>query len=125
MREVHQTDRAPRAIGPYSQAVRAEGKLFFMSGQIPLLPNGELLEGTVAEQARQCLENMKALLESAGLSLANVVKTTVFLADMADFAAMNEVYARYFDASPPARSAVAVKTLPKNVAVEIEAIAVF
>lgn len=125
MREVHQTDRAPRAIGPYSQAVRAEGKLFFMSGQIPLLPNGELVEGTVAEQARQCLENMKALLESAGLSLANVVKTTVFLADMADFAAMNEVYARYFDASPPARSAVAVKTLPKNVAVEIEAIAVF
>lgn len=96
-----------------------------MSGQIPLLPNGELVEGTVAEQARQCLENMKALLESAGLSLANVVKTTVFLADMADFAAMNEVYARYFDASPPARSAVAVKTLPKNVAVEIEAIAVF
>ncbi len=125
MREVHQTDRAPRAIGPYSQAVRAEGKLFFMSGQIPLLPNGELLEGTVAEQARQCLENMKALLESAGLSLANVVKTTVFLADMADFAAMNEVYAQYFDTAPPARSAVAVKTLPKNVAVEIEAIAVF
>ena len=117
------TTQAPAAIGPYSQAIEAGG-LVFVSGQLPINPaTGEFAQGGIKELTRQSLENMKAILATAGRTLDNVVKTTVFLADMADFAEMNEVYAEYFQAPFPARSAVAVKTLPKNVLVEVEVIA--
>lgn len=116
------TEKAPGAIGPYSQAIDC-GPFIYASGQIPLDPaTGEMAEGITA-QTRQSLANVKAILEAAGLSMANVVKTTVFLADMNDFAAMNTVYAEAFEAPYPARSAVAVKQLPKNALVEIEVIA--
>lgn len=116
------TEKAPGAIGPYSQAIDC-GPFVYASGQIPLNPEtGEMAEGITA-QTRQSLANVKAILEAAGLTMANVVKTTVFLADMNDFAAMNEVYAQAFEAPFPARSAVAVRTLPKNALVEIEVIA--
>lgn len=116
------TDKAPGAIGPYSQAIDA-GAFVFISGQIPVDPaTGNIPEGITA-QTTQSLANVRAILAEAGLTVANVVKTTVFLADMADFGPMNEVYASVFTAPFPARSAVAVKTLPKNVLVEIEVIA--
>lgn len=116
------TNEAPGAIGPYSQAIDT-GSFIFASGQIPINPaDGSIPEGIKA-QTVQSLANVKAILKAAGLTTANVVKTTVFLADMGDFAAMNEVYAETFEAPYPARSAVAVKTLPKNVLVEIEVIA--
>ena len=119
-----QTEKAPAAIGPYSQAIDSGAGLVFVSGQLPIDPStGAFPEGGVKEQTRQSLTNAKAILEAEGLSLKNVVKTTVFLADMADFAAMNEVYAQFFTAPYPARSAVAVKTLPKGALVEIECIA--
>ena len=115
--------KAPAAIGPYSQAIAANGFLF-ISGQLPIDPaTGNFAEGGIRELTRQSLENVKSILAEAGLTLADVVKTTVFLADMSDFAAMNEVYAEYFTAPAPARSAVAVKTLPKGGVVEIEVIA--
>jgi 2-iminobutanoate/2-iminopropanoate deaminase len=124
MKEIISTDRAPKAIGPYSQAVRVNGFLF-ISGQIPLDPaTGVILNGSVGEQTERILENIKGLLESAGLSLQNVVKTTVFLKDIADFASMNDVYGRYFVNNPPARSTVEVARLPRDAKVEIEAIAV-
>ena len=117
------TTNAPAAIGPYSQAIEANG-FVFVSGQIPLDPaTGELVEGDIATLTRQCLTNANNILKEAGLSLANVIKTTVFLADMADFAEMNSEYANFFPTPAPARSAVAVKTLPKGVRVEIECIA--
>ncbi|MDD6498701.1 MAG: RidA family protein [Bacteroidales bacterium] len=117
------TTNAPAAIGPYSQAIKV-GELVFVSGQLPIDPaTGAFAEGGIKELTRQSLTNMKAILEEAGTSMANVVKTTVFLADMNDFAAMNEVYAEFFTAPFPARSAVAVKTLPKGALVEIECIA--
>jgi 2-iminobutanoate/2-iminopropanoate deaminase len=117
------TDRGPKAIGPYSQAIRANGFLF-VSGQIPLDPKTQqLVNGNISAQAERVLENLKGILESAGSSLARVVKTTVFLADMNDFTAMNEVYSRYFTANPPARSTVEVSKLPRNVRVEIDVIA--
>lgn len=117
------TTKAPAAIGPYSQAIKVGG-LVFVSGQLPINPaTGAFAEGGIKELTRQSLTNMKAILEEAGTSIANVVKTTVFLADMNDFAAMNEVYAEFFAAPFPARSAVAVKTLPKGALVEIECIA--
>ena len=117
------TTSAPAAIGPYSQAIKV-GELVFVSGQLPIDPaTGAFAEGGIKELTRQSLTNMKAILEEAGTSMANVVKTTVFLADMNDFAAMNEVYAEFFAAPFPARSAVAVKTLPKGALVEIECIA--
>lgn len=117
------TDQAPGAIGPYSQAVAADGWVF-CSGQIPIDPaTGDLVGGDIAAQTDQVLKNVAAVLAAAGGGLSNVVKTTVFLADMGDFAAMNEVYARHFGDHRPARAAVAVRTLPKNVSVEIEAIA--
>ena len=123
MKPVH-TSKAPAAIGPYSQAIDSGAGLVFVSGQLPIDPaTGAFPEGGVGEQTRQSLTNAKAILEEAGLGLGNVVKTTVFLADMADFAAMNEVYAQFFAAPFPARSAVAVKTLPKGALVEIECIA--
>jgi 2-iminobutanoate/2-iminopropanoate deaminase len=117
------TGRAPAAIGPYSQAVRS-GSLVFCSGQIPLDPaTGQLVEGGIEAQTAQVLDNLTAVLAAAGLTLGDVVKTTVFLVSMDDFPAMNEVYARYFDEDPPARSTIAVAALPKGARVEIEAIA--
>jgi 2-iminobutanoate/2-iminopropanoate deaminase len=117
------TDKAPGAIGPYSQAVSVDGWVF-CSGQIPIDPgSGELVEGDIGAQTDQVLKNLAAVLEAAGSSLSRVVKTTVFLADMADFGGMNEVYAEHFGGHRPARAALAVKTLPKNVSVEIEAVA--
>ena len=119
-----QTDQAPAAIGPYSQAIESGASLVFVSGQIPIDPaTGAFVPGGIREQTRQSLTNAQAILAAAGLGLENVVKTTVFLADMGDFAAMNEVYAQFFAAPYPARSAVAVKTLPKGALVEIECIA--
>ena len=117
------TPKAPGAIGPYSQAVRVGG-FVYTSGQLPIDPaTGTFPEGGIEAQTRQSLTNIQAILEAAGLSMKNVIKTTVFLADMGDFAAMNTVYAEFFEAPFPARSAVAVKTLPKNALVEIEVIA--
>lgn len=122
MKALH-TDKAPAAIGPYSQAIEVNG-MVFASGQIPLDPaTGNVVEGGIKEQTRQALTNAKAIMEAAGLTLANVVKTTVFMADMNDFAAMNEVYSTFFTEPYPARSAVAVKALPKGVLVEVECIA--
>ena len=118
------TSNAPAAIGPYSQAVDSGAGLVFLSGQLPIDPaTGAFPEGGIQAQTRQSLRNVQAILAAAGLSMANVVKTTVFLADMGDFAAMNEVYAQFFSEPFPARSAVAVKTLPKGALVEIECIA--
>ena len=123
MKKVISTSKAPAAIGPYSQAIQV-GNLVFASGQIPINPaTGNFVEGGVKEQARQSLTNVKAILEEAGLTLDNVVKTTVFLADMNDFADVNAVYAEFFAEPYPARSAVAVKALPKGALVEIEVIA--
>ena len=118
------TEKAPGAIGPYSQAIEVNG-FVFASGQIPINPaTGEVVEGGIQEQTRQALTNASEVMKAAGLDLSHVVKTTVFMADMNDFAAMNEVYATFFSAPFPARSAVAVKTLPKGVLVEVECIAV-
>ena len=118
------TSNAPAAIGPYSQVVESGAGLVFLSGQLPIDPaTGAFPEGGIQAQTRQSLRNVQAILAAAGLSLANVVKTTVFLADMGDFAAMNEVYATFFVEPFPARSAVAVKALPKGALVEIECIA--
>ncbi len=118
-----QTDRAPQAIGPYSQAIKANG-FVFASGQIPLDPTtGQLIEGDVRAQTERVLNNVQAVLEAAGSSLSQVVKTTVFLADMNDFAAMNEVYAGFFGATRPARSTVQAARLPRDVGVEIEVVA--
>ena len=122
-RTVVRTDAAPGAIGPYSQAIVA-GDLVFCSGQIPLDPaTGQVVEGAIEEQTRQVMLNLRALLEAAGSSLDSVVKTTIFLADMNDFATVNAVYAEYFGAEPPARSTVQAARLPRDVRVEIEAIA--
>ena len=117
------TKQAPAAIGPYSQAIQV-GNLVYTSGQIPIDPStGAFVEGGIKEQTRQSLTNVKAILEEAGLNMSNVVKTTVFMADMGDFADMNAVYAEFFSEPYPARSAVAVKTLPKGALVEIEVVA--
>lgn len=119
------TDKAPAAIGPYSQAIKA-GNLLFCSGQIPLDPaTGEIVPGDVVLQAEQVMKNIIATLEAAGAGLNDVVKTTIFLADMGDFAAVNQVYGSYFSSHKPARSTVAVKTLPRNALLEIEVIAAF
>jgi 2-iminobutanoate/2-iminopropanoate deaminase len=124
LKTVIATDKAPRAIGPYSQAIVHNG-LAFLSGQIPLDPaTGELVEGGIAAQTERVLENIKSVLAACGSSLDRVVKTTVFLRDMGEFAEMNEVYGRYFSASPPARSTVQAARLPRDVRVEIEAIAI-
>jgi 2-iminobutanoate/2-iminopropanoate deaminase len=123
MKKVISTTKAPAAIGPYSQAIKV-GNLVYTSGQIPIDPaTGSFVEGGIKEQTRQSLQNVKAILEEAGLTMKNVVKTTVFMADMNDFADMNAVYAEFFAEPFPARSAVAVKTLPKGALVEIEVIA--
>ena len=117
------TTAAPGAIGPYSQAIDT-GTFVFASGQLPVDPSTGTMPADITAQTEMSLRNVAAVLAGAGLTLANVVKTTVFLADMGDFAAMNEVYARYFPAPFPARSAVAVRTLPENALVEIEVVAV-
>jgi 2-iminobutanoate/2-iminopropanoate deaminase len=122
MKEIISTDNAPSAIGPYSQAVKT-GNLVFVSGQIPFDPaTGEFVSQEVAEQTEQVLKNLSAVLEAAGSSLNNVVKTTVFLADMNDFAAMNDIYAKYFSENKPARATVQAARLPRDARVEIEAI---
>ena len=123
MKQVISTKKAPAAIGPYSQAIQV-GNLVYTSGQIPIDPaTGVFADGGIKEQTRQSLTNVKAILEEVGLSMSNVVKTTVFMADMGDFAEMNSVYAEFFSEPYPARSAVAVKTLPKGALVEIEVVA--
>lgn len=122
MKALH-SDNAPKAVGPYSQAIEANG-FVFASGQLPIDPaTNAFVEGGVKEQTRQSLTNAQSVLKVAGLDLSHVIKTTVFLSDMADFAAMNEVYAEFFNEPYPARSAIAVKTLPKNALVEVECIA--
>lgn len=122
MKEIIATDKGPKAIGPYSQAVKGNG-IIFTAGQIPFDPaTGQLIEGDVARQTARVLENLKAIVEAAGSSLDRAVKATVYLKDMNDFAAMNEVYARYFPKEPPARSTVEAARLPRNVCVEIDLI---
>lgn len=116
-----QTERAPAAIGPYSQAMQV-GSLLFTSGQIPLRADGTLVEGGIAEQTQQVLDNLRAVIEAAGGSMAQVIKTTVFMQDLQDFATMNAIYDAAFDGHRPARSAVQVARLPRDVLVEIEAI---
>jgi len=123
-REIIVTDRAPAAIGPYSQGVRVNGFIFF-SGQIPLNPfSGEVVLGDIKVQAELVMNNIEALLTASGTGFENVVKTTIFLTNLADFAVVNEIYGRRFTGEPPARSTVEVKALPKGVAIEIEVIAV-
>jgi 2-iminobutanoate/2-iminopropanoate deaminase len=122
-KEIIHTNSAPKAIGPYSQAVKAGG-LVYCSGQIPLDPaTMELVQGSVADQTRRVMDNLKAVLDASGSSLAHVLKTTVFLRDMNDFAEMNAAYGEYFRVDPPARATVQVARLPKDVAVEIDCIA--
>ena len=124
MKKIISTNEAPAAVGPYSQAVRA-GSMVFCAGQIPLDPkSGQIVSQDVAEQTRRVLDNLTAVLKSARLTLSDVVKTTVFVTDLADFQTVNEIYAKYFSAQPPARSTVQVAALPKAARVEIEAIAV-
>lgn len=124
MKEIIATDRAPRAIGPYSQAVRA-GNLIFASGQIPIDPaTGEFVAGGIAEQTEQVMRNLTQVFAAANVGLNQVVKTTVFLLDMNEFTAMNEVYGRFFSENPPARATVQAARLPRDARVEIEAIAV-
>jgi 2-iminobutanoate/2-iminopropanoate deaminase len=123
VKEIVATDKGPKAIGPYSQAIKANG-FVYTAGQIPFDPaTGQLIEGDVAKQTARVMENLKAILEAAGSSLEKTVKATVFLKDMNDFAAMNEVYGRYFSQDPPARSTVEVARLPRDVRVEIDLVA--
>ncbi len=123
MKKVIKTAKAPSAIGPYSQAIQV-GNLVYTSGQIPIDPStGAFVEGGIKEQTRQSLQNVKSILEEAGLTMCDVLKTTVFMADINDFVEMNAVYAEFFTKPYPARSAVAVKTLPKGALVEIEVVA--
>jgi 2-iminobutanoate/2-iminopropanoate deaminase len=123
VKQIIQTEQAPKAIGPYSQAIKSNG-FVFASGQIPIIPEtGEFVAGGIAEQTEQVLNNLSRVLEAAGSGLNRVVKTTVFLADMEEFAAMNEVYGKFFSDEPPARATVEASRLPRDARVEIEAIA--
>jgi len=123
-KKVIQTEKAPKAIGPYSQAIQA-GNFLFLSGQIPIDPKtGELVKGDIRKQTQQVLENIKGILESQGLGMENVVKVTIFLKDIGNFNQVNEVYATYFPSSPPARSTVEVAKLPRDADIEIEALAI-
>jgi 2-iminobutanoate/2-iminopropanoate deaminase len=122
-RKTIRTSRAPTPIGPYNQAVAVEGRVVYTAGQIPLVPStGEIISGDIKAQTKQVLENLAAILEAAGSDLAHVVKTTVFLKNMREFAAMSEVYGEYFQNDPPARTTVEVARLPKDARVEIEAV---
>ncbi|MBU0520248.1 RidA family protein [bacterium] len=124
MRQIISTDKAPAAIGPYNQAIVAGGAFVFTAGQLPMDPaTGDIVGEDIKEQTHLALKNLSAVLQAAGSSLSNVVKVTVFLQNMSDFAGMNEVYAEYFGASPPARSAVEVAQVPKGALVEVEAVA--
>jgi len=121
-KKVIQTDKAPKAIGPYSQAIQA-GNFLFLSGQIPLDPvSGEVVKGDIRQQTKRVLENIKGVLESQNLNMGDVVKVTIFLKDLGNFNQVNEVYATYFPSSPPARSTIEVARLPRDVGIEIEAI---
>ncbi|HUL22194.1 MAG TPA: RidA family protein [Thermodesulfobacteriota bacterium] len=123
IKKVIQTEKAPKAIGPYSQAIRA-GNFLFLSGQIPLDPKTEeLVKGDIGQQTQQALENIKGILESQKLGMEDVVKVTIFLKDVGNFSRVNEVYRTYFPSSPPARSTVEVARLPRDVEIEVEAIA--
>ena len=122
MKSEIRTDNAPQPIGPYVQAIKTSGDFLFLSGQIPLKPDGSMVDGAIKEQTIQVIENIKAVLAEAGCTLDNVAKTTVFLKDMNDFVSMNEIYAEYFGGNPPARSAIEVARLPKDVLVEIECV---
>jgi len=123
-RTVVSTPKAPAAIGPYSQGIVVAQHLVFTAGQVPMIPaTGEIVQGDIQAQTKQVMENIRAILEAAGSNLASVVKTTVFMKDLGEFAAMNEAYAAYFPQSPPARSTVQVTRLPRDVRIEIEAIA--
>lgn len=126
MREVIKTSSAPAAIGPYSQGIRVSaGKMLFTAGQVPLDPaTGQMVTGDIKAQTRRVLENIEAILQAAGASFENVVKTTVFMTDLNEFAAMNEVYAEFFSTNPPARSTVEVRALPRGAKVEIETMAI-
>jgi 2-iminobutanoate/2-iminopropanoate deaminase len=124
-RSVVSTAHAPGAIGPYSQAIQAEGKFLFLSGQIPLKPDGQLVLGDINEQTAQVMENLSAVLAAAGLTFANVVKTTILLSSMDHFGAVNAIYGAHFPSDPPARATYAVAGLPRGVDIEIEAIAVY
>ena len=121
--KVISTNKAPKAIGPYSQAIEING-MVFTSGQIALLPSGELIDGGIEQQTHQVMKNLSNILDEAGISLKNIVKTTIFLSDMSDFEKVNNIYESYFIPPFPVRSTVAVKTLPKNVKVEIDCIAI-
>lgn len=125
LREAISTNKAPAAIGPYSQAVRATGNFLFLSGQVALDADGKFVGGAVADQTKQAMENVGNVLAEAGLTYENIVKTTIFLSSMDHFVAVNEVYGSYFSSKPPARSTVAVAGLPKGADVEIETIAVY
>ena len=123
MKKIIQTDKAPKAIGPYSQGVWA-GNLLFISGQIPIDPEtGEMIKGDIRQQTERVLQNIKAILESQGLGMEDVIKTTIFLKNMDNFQKVNETYATYFSSQPPARSTVEVARLPKDAEIEIEAVA--
>lgn len=123
MKEIVSTDKAPKAIGPYSQAVKS-GNFIFVSGQLPIDPLTQQMPQTVSEQTEICIKNIKNILESAGFSIKDIVKTTVFMTDLSKFNEMNSKYSEFFDANPPSRATVEVKALPKGATVEIEAIAV-
>ena len=124
MKKIIQTEKAPAAIGPYSQAILVQDNLIYTAGQIPLDPqSGELLNSTIEEATSRVLDNLKAVLEAAGSSIDKVIKTTVFMTNLSEFAQMNEIYATYFGENPPARSAVQVAALPKGARIEIEAVA--
>ena len=125
MKQIIRTDNAPQPIGPYSQAVSAEGKFLFISGQIPLKSDGSLAGEDISIQTHQCILNIEAILTESGLTFDNVVKTTVLMVDLGDFGSMNEIYNEYFGNSKPARAAFQVGRLPKDVLIEIEAVAVF
>ena len=122
MKEAIKTDSAPAAVGPYSQGVKA-GSFVFTSGQLPASPSGELVSNDIAAATRWCLENVRAVLQAAGAAMEDVVKVTVFLTDMADFAAVNTVYEQFFPSPPPARSCIEVAALPKGAPIQIEAVA--
>jgi 2-iminobutanoate/2-iminopropanoate deaminase len=122
-REIIKTDKAPEAIGPYSQAVKT-GNLLFISGQVPINPGNGQIHADIKAQTRQSLENVKAILQAAGTSLSNVMKTTVFMKNLGDFAVMNEVYKEYFPVDPPARATIEVAAIPRGALIEIEAIAI-